>query len=75
MNGFQLMHVETLDEKKEMFTLSCKTSKNGFSFKKRLPFSMPCDFQQRFPFFSCFSDSTNELVIPDDTTSVPTDYG
>jgi hypothetical protein len=25
---------------------------------------MPRDFQQRFPFFSCFSDSTNELVVP-----------
>ena len=26
---------------------------------------MSRDFQKRFPFFSCFSDSTNELVMPD----------
>ena|SRR6266480_3081693 len=71
MNSFQLVHVETLDEKKEMLPLFCKTGKNGFSFKRRLLFSMPRDFHQRFPFFSCFSDSTNELVVPDAFAGIP----
>jgi hypothetical protein len=64
MNSFHLFHLETLDEKNEMFPLFCKTGKNGFSLHRRFPFSMPRDFQQRFPFFSCFSDSINELVVP-----------
>jgi hypothetical protein len=64
MNSFHLLHVETLDEKNEMSPLFCKTGKNGFSLKRRFPCSMPRDFQQRFPFFSCFSDSINELVVP-----------
>jgi hypothetical protein len=64
MNSFHLFHLETLDEKNETVPLFCKTGKNGFSLKRRFPFFMPRDFQQRFPFFSCFSDSINELVVP-----------
>ena len=63
INSFPLVHMETFDEKKEMFLLFCNTGKNGFSFKRRLLFSVPRDFQQRFPFFSCFSDSTTKLKV------------
>ena len=31
---------------------------------------MSRDFQQRFPFFSYFSHSTNELVVPDTLAGV-----
>ena len=33
---------------------------------------MSHDFQHRFPLFSCFSNSTNDLVVPDVRTPVPT---